>query len=206
MSRFDEEAKTWDTPKSQQRAEQIASSIRTQVSLSENMKAFEYGCGTGQLSFELRDQLGAITLADNSTGMLEVLNEKIKRNSAENMHAVQLDLTLDSLPDQEFDLMYTAMTLHHIPDTDNILRKFHQLLKPGGALCIADLDKEDGSFHGHDVDDVHKGFDRDKLKKHAEDLGFSNVKFTTAYHMDREIDEVGTIKTFPIFLMTARKA
>lgn len=205
MSKFDEEAKTWDTPESQERAEHIASSIRNQVSLSKDMTAFEYGCGTGQLSFELRDHLGSITLADNSAGMLDVLNDKIGKNSADNMNAVQLDLTGNPLPDQNFDLVYTAMTLHHIPDTNDILSKFYQLLKSGGTLCIADLDKEDGSFHGHDVDDVHKGFDRDELKKRTEKIGFSDVEFTTAYLMEREIDEEGTTKAFPIFLMTARK-
>ena len=205
MSKFDDEAKTWDTPKSQERAEQIAASIKSQVALSEKMTAFEYGCGTGQLSFELQDTLGSITLADSSAGMLSVLNDKIKKRSADHMHAVQLDLTIDPLPDQEFDLLYTAMTLHHIADTSDILSKFHQLLKPKGTLCIADLDKEDGSFHGHDVDDVHRGFDRDKLKTLTEGIGFTNVEFTTAYQMEREIDEEGTTKTFPIFLMTARK-
>ena len=205
MSKFDEEAKTWDTPESQERAIHIASSIRNQVSLSKDMTAFEYGCGTGQLSFELRDHLGSIMLADNSAGMLDVLNDKIRKNSADNMNAVQLDLTGDPIPDQEFDLIYTAMTLHHIPDTDDILTKFYQLLKHGGTLCIADLDKEDGSFHGHDADDVHKGFDREELKDRAVGLGFSNIKFTTAYQMEREIDEEGTTKMFPIFLMTAKK-
>ena len=122
MSNFDDEAKTWDTPKSQERAEQIAASIRRRVSLSEEMTAFEYGCGTGQLSFELQDTLGSITLADSSAGMLSVLNDKIKKKSADHMHAVQLDLTTDPLPDQKFDLLYTAMTLHHIADTSDILR------------------------------------------------------------------------------------
>jgi ubiquinone/menaquinone biosynthesis C-methylase UbiE len=205
MSRFDEEAKTWDTPESQERAEQIAASIRSQVSLSEEMTAFEYGCGTGQLSFELQDTLGSITLADSSAGMLNVLNDKIRKRSADHMHAVQLDLANDPLPDQEFDLIYTAMTLHHIADTNDILRKFHKLLKSGGTLSVADLDKEDGSFHGHDVDDVHRGFDRNKLKTLTEGIGFTDIEFTTAYQMKREIDEEGTAKTFPIFLMTARK-
>lgn len=205
MSRFDKEAKTWDTPESQKRAEQIASSISAQVPLSSGMTAFEYGCGTGQLSFELRDKVGSITLADNSTGMLSVLNDKIQNRSADHMNAVHLDLTNDPLPDQKFDLVYTAMTLHHIPDTDDILTKFHQLLKTGGTLCIADLDKEDGSFHGQDADDVHKGFEREELKGRAEGLGFSNIKFTTAYRMEREINEEGTTKIFPIFLMKAQK-
>lgn len=205
MSRFDEEAKDWDTPESQERARSIANVISSQIPLSKNMSAFEYGCGTGQLSFELRDKIGPITLADNSTGMLEVLRDKIRTRSADKMKAVKLDLTSDPLPGKRFDLVYTMMTLHHIPDTRGILKQFYELLNPGGYLCVADLDKEDGSFHGHDVDDVHKGFDRNKLASLAEKLGFIKVNFSTAYKMEQEINENGETQLFPIFLMVAQK-
>lgn len=205
MSRFDEEAKDWDTPESQERAENIADAIKSYVPLSNKMSAFEYGCGTGQLSFKLREKIGPITLADNSTGMLEVLRDKIKNESADNMKPVNLDLTDDPLPSEQFDLVYTMMTLHHIPDTELILHQFNELLNYGGYLCVADLDREDGSFHGHDVDDVHKGFDRNKLAGLAEKQGFTNVTFSTAYEMEKEVNEKDETKTFPIFLMVAQK-
>ena len=205
MSRFDEEAKDWDTPKSQERARSIANVISSQVPLCNNMSAFEYGCGTGQLSFELRKKIGPITLADSSTGMLGVLRDKIRTRSADNMKSVKLDLTSNPLPDKRFDLVYTMMTLHHIPDTRLILNKFYELLNPGGYLCLVDLDKEDGSFHGHDVDDVHKGFDRKQLASLAEELGFTKINFSTAYKMEQEVNENGETKLFPIFLMVAQK-
>ena len=205
MSRFDEEAKEWDTPESQERARSIADVISSQVPLSINMSAFDYGCGTGQLSFELREKIGSITLADSSTGMLEVLRDKIRTRSADDMNSVKLDLTSDPLPGKRFDLVYTMMTLHHIPDTRLILSKFYELLNPGGYLCVADLDKEDGSFHGHDVDDVHKGFDRKQLASLAEELGFTKINFSTAYKMEQEVNENGETKLFPIFLMVAQK-
>lgn len=205
MSRFDDEAKEWDTPESQERAENIADAISKQVPLSKKMSSFEYGCGTGQLSFELREKIGPITLADNSTGMLEVLQEKIRKRAAKDMKPVKLDLTSDPLPNQKFDLVYTMMTLHHIPDTQRILSQFYELLNPGGYLCVADLDKEDGSFHGHDVDDVHKGFDRKQLENLVEKQGFTNIHFTTAYRMEKEINGKGGTKRFPIFLMVAQK-
>lgn len=206
MSRFDEEAKEWDTPESQERAENIADAINKQVHLSKKMSAFEYGCGTGQLSFELREKIGPITLADNSTGMLEVLQEKIRKRAAKDMKPVKLDLTSDPLPNQQFDLVYTMMTLHHIPDTRLILSQFHKLLNPSGYLCIADLDKEDGSFHGHDVNEVHNGFDRQELAGLAKKVGFTNINFSTAYIMEKEVSENGDTNTFPIFLMVAQKA
>jgi ubiquinone/menaquinone biosynthesis C-methylase UbiE len=205
MPDFDAKAKEWDTPQSQQRAAAIADAIRSNVPLRSDMTAFEYGCGTGQLSFEMRDQIGPITLADTSEGMLEVLHDKIAEASADEMTPLKLDLTTDPLPNQQFDLIYTAMTLHHINDIRDILTKFYELLSEGGYLCVADLDKEDGSFHGHEVDDVHKGFDRDQLGELATEIGFSDANFSTAYKMEREVDEDGSTQTFPIFLMVARK-
>lgn len=205
MSRFDEEAKDWDTPESQERARNIADAISSLVPLSSKMSALEYGCGTGQLSFELREKIGPITLADSSIGMLEVLQDKIRKRSADDMESVKLDLTSDPLPDKHFDLVYTMMTLHHIPDTRLILNQFYELLNAGGYLCVADLDKEDGSFHGHEVDDVHKGFDRKELAGLAEELGFTNINFSTAYKMEREVNENGKTKLFPIFLMIGQK-
>lgn len=205
MSEFDEKAKDWDTRESGERAANIAESIRSRVPLSNKMSAFEYGCGTGQLSFELRDQVGPITLADSSAGMLEVLRDKIRAKSADAMKPIKLDLSTDPPPDNQFDLVYTMMTLHHIPDTGQILRQFYALLNHGGYLCVADLDKEDGSFHGQDVDDVHKGFDRKELAEIAEKSGFSDISFSTAYEMEREVNEKGETKIFPIFLMVAIK-
>ena len=101
------------------------------------------------------------------------------------MTPVKLDLLVDPPPAQRFDLIYTAMTLHHVPDTDHILRVFHDLLKPGGTLCIADLDQEDGSFHGPEVD-VHHGFDQADLSLRAAKAGFADMQFQTVFSITKE--------------------
>ncbi len=59
----------------------VADAIRKAVPLSKEMKAFEYGCGTGLLSFALQPDLGEITLADTSQGMLEVLARRSTRQA-----------------------------------------------------------------------------------------------------------------------------
>ncbi|MEC9380558.1 MAG: class I SAM-dependent methyltransferase, partial [Candidatus Latescibacterota bacterium] len=73
---FDVKARTWDTPEKAERAQAVADLIRSKVKLTRDMSGFEYGCGTGLLSFCLRDELGQIALADSSVGMLEVVEEK----------------------------------------------------------------------------------------------------------------------------------
>ncbi len=204
MTNFDERAKDWDSdPKKVERARVVADAIRKMVPLSNTMDALEYGCGTGLLSFALQADLGQITLADTSQGMLDVLSEKISAAGVTNMHPVKLDPAVDPLPAERYDLTYSLMTLHHIHDTDDILKKFHSLLKPGGLLIVADLDKEDGTFHTDGSTDVHLGFDRQTLQKKVEDIGFGSATFSTVYEIRKKIGNEE--KTFPVFLITAQK-
>jgi len=205
MTNFDEQAKDWDSdPMKVDRARTVADAIRKAIPLTHNMSALEYGCGTGLLSFALQSDLGQITLADTSVGMLNVLTEKIAASGVTNMIPLRLDLSVDPLPNQPFDLTYSLMTLHHIEDAKGILKKFHALIKPGGWLCVSDLDKEDGTFHTDGTTDVHLGFERGELQKWVEEAGFLGVKFSTAYEIKKDIG--GAEKTFPVFLLTARKA
>jgi ubiquinone/menaquinone biosynthesis C-methylase UbiE len=205
MTNFDERAKDWDSdPKKVERARAVAEAIRNAIQITTDMSALEYGCGTGLLSFALQSDLGQITLADTSQGMLDVLTEKIVDAGVTNMRPTRLDLSTDLLPAERFNLTYSLMTLHHIEDAKGILKKFHALLNPSGVLCIADLDKEDGSFHTDGTTDVHKGFERAELQTWVEDAGFADVKFSTAYVIKKKIGD--SEKIFPVFLLTARKA
>jgi ubiquinone/menaquinone biosynthesis C-methylase UbiE len=204
MTNFDERAKDWDSdPDKVQRARVVADAIRKAMPLTTEMKALEYGCGTGLLSFALQSELGQITLADTSQGMLDVLSEKILSAEVTNMHPVRLDLSSDPLPAERYDLTYSLMTLHHIHDVKHVFVKFRDLLAPKGYLLAADLDKEDGSFHTDGTSDVHLGFERHELQKMVEAAGFGNVSFSTAYEIKKQIGNEE--KTFPIFLMCAQK-
>lgn len=203
MSEFDLKAKDWDTPDKIERAGTIANAIRSHIKLNNKMSGFEYGCGTGLLSFELRHDIGDMTLADSSDGMLDVLKEKIKAESVSSMKPVKLDLMKDPVPDQRFDIIYTMLTLHHIPDTERILRYFHRMLNEGGHLCIADLDKEDGSFHGKTAH-FHNGFDRKELIDITRNAGFDDVSIDTAGSITRETEHGA--KNFPVFLMIAKRS
>ena len=203
FNEFDLKARDWDSdPGKIERARAVAEGIMAGVPLSPQMTALEYGCGTGLLSFALRSRLEHITMADSSPGMLAVLGEKIALSGAVNMTLLQLDLAKDPLPTNRFDVIYTMMTLHHVLDTGRILHDFFELLKTPGYLCVADLDKEDGSFHGPDFKG-HAGFDRKALGQAAESTGFTDVRFSTVFHLVRPVGEREA--NFPLFLMIARK-
>jgi ubiquinone/menaquinone biosynthesis C-methylase UbiE len=200
---FDSKARQWDeNPVFQARANQIAAAIQAAIPLNQSMQALDYGSGTGMLSFPLQAQLGQITLKDTSPGMLDVAAEKIAAWSITNMTTRLMDLTAVALPDERYDLIYSSMTLHHVPDTQAILAAFHALLNPGGWLCIADLDQEDGSFHGLQVQ-VHHGFDRAALAERMRTAGFVDIAFQTVFEITKELPEGP--RAYPVFLMLARR-
>jgi ubiquinone/menaquinone biosynthesis C-methylase UbiE len=202
MNEFDSKALTWDdNPSFIERSKSIAASIRQHIPLNNKMDAFEYGCGTGVLSLNLLPDLRSVMMADSSIGMLEVLKGKVKASGIINMEVVRTDLSFDNIPDKKFDVIYTAMTMHHIDDLDAIFAKFYVMLKPAGFLCIADLDKEDGSFHGPDFTG-HKGFDRSEMKDHFSACGLKKINVDTCYEIRREPD---LSKAYPVFLMTGQK-
>ncbi len=205
MTNFDERAKEWDSdPMKVERARVVADAIRKSVPLTADMSALEVGCGTGLLSFALQADLGPITLADTSQGMLDVLAEKIAAAGVTNMRPVKLDLTTDPLPTERYAITYSLLTFHHVHDTQTLLEKFHAVLEPNGILLVCDLNKEDGTFHTDGTTDVHLGFDRAELQKRTEAAGFGEVTFSTPYVIRKEIKD-GTEKEFPLFLMSARK-
>ena len=200
---FDARASTWDdNPTKIACARAVADAMSAQLPDAALVNALEYGCGTGLLSFALLPALGRVTLADSSPGMLAVLSAKIAAWHADSMQPLRLDLAVDPLPAQRFSTVFSQLTLHHVDDVERLLRAFHALLETPGYVCIADLDREDGSFHGEGFSG-HCGFDREALQQQAERAGFGSVRFSTAYCIEKP-DSPGQTR-FPVFLMVAQK-
>ena len=201
-SRFDQIASTWDiAPQHLERTRDISALLRRRIDL-EGRIALEVGAGTGLLSFALADTLKSVVATDPSQGMIDVLHDKIRQSGCANIQAARCGDDLAGVTGP-FDLAMAQMALHHIPDVDGFLRRALEKLRPGGVLAIADLDTEDGSFHGPEVTDVHHGFDRADLSSRLRVAGFESVAIETAHTMVREV--AGSTRPYPIFLALARR-
>jgi 2-polyprenyl-3-methyl-5-hydroxy-6-metoxy-1,4-benzoquinol methylase len=202
---FDNEAQDWDNdPEKIERVVIFAKEIYDFIKPDKTLNALEFGCGTGLLSFQLKDFFKTITLADNSEGMIKVLGEKIVKEGVENFKPLHIDSLESDLKINEYDVIYTLMTLHHIPDVNNIVKVFNSILKGGGYLCIADLVKEDGSFHSdHDDFDGHNGFDRNELSATLSNNGFNVEYYKICFEIVKTIDDEN--KKYPLFLMICKK-
>jgi 2-polyprenyl-3-methyl-5-hydroxy-6-metoxy-1,4-benzoquinol methylase len=202
---FDQQAQDWDKdPKKLERAQIIAREIKDFIQPNQKLEAFEFGCGTGLLSYYLKDHFKTITLADTSSGMIDVLQQKIQKEKLHHFKPLLIDVLSDAIPQKKYDVIYTLMTMHHIPDTEKILQIFHSMIKPGGFLCLADLEKEDGSFHSQIPDFVgHLGFDRGELGLLLKQNSFGVEYNEICYEIVRTKE--GRERSYPMFLMMAKK-
>lgn len=205
MKHFDKQAKDWDNnPMKVVRAEIFAKEIIEYIKPKPSDNALEFGCGTGLLSYQLKDAFETITLADNSEGMIQVLQDKIKNLSLTNFKPLLVDLLEDNLDIGKFNVIYSLMTLHHIHDLNKVSNIFHSLLETDGYLCIADLVKEDGSFHKeHSEFDGHNGFDKNELSNILTRNGFKVEYYNISYIIEKELE--GEIRKYPLFLIICKK-
>ncbi len=210
---FDELARSWDGEERRiARAKIVAERLLPILESRRLSRALDFGCGTGLLSFLLRDFFSSIDLLDPSRGMIEVLRGKIADDD-ERRRAARLPPgagmrpelgDLDSAAGRlgPFDVIFSMLVLHHIRDTQAALRGLRSMLAAGGALVLIDLDKEDGSYHSEPEESkVHKGFDRGELADLARRSGFSKPVFDTVY-VERRLRGEG-IREYPLFVLTA---
>ena len=196
---FDEAAKKWDMDRKKvERARNVGAEILKYLPDTKNMIAVEYGCGTGLLGFGLLPKFKEMTFSDTSQGMLEVVRGKIEKEGHKNCRIQQIDLENPEGTPSQYDCILNLMLLHHIGDTGKAIGEWSQRLTEGGYLCIADLVKEDGSFHKGSFDG-HHGFDPGMLGKLLEEKGLSVKSITTPHAVVRDGRE------YPLFLIVARK-
>ena len=195
---FKEKASDWDANEFRsQLSSAIGSAILEYVPLDEKMTVMDFGAGTGLLTSHVTPRVKSIAAVDISAAMLDKLVAKPEFQAK--VIAICQDIV--KLPlESQYDLIVSAMAMHHVKDTAKLLATFSKHLKPGGRIALADLDQEDGTFHEPGTDGVyHYGFARDDLEQIIEKNGFSDIYFHTAHTVERHS------KSFSIFLVVATK-
>ena len=203
---FSDRAATWDDdPEKLRNAAQVAEAVRRNLGLTGTEDVLEFGGGTGLLSRALADDVGTVVITDAAPGMVAVAQQRIDDlGRGDRMRAALFDPTAADADPGRFDVVWSMLALHHVPDIDVALARLRGLLKPGGRLALADLDEDPGGsfhqahgdFHGHD------GFDRHTLGHALQRIGFQDIAFDTATTVDKEVD--GARRSYPVFLVTAR--
>jgi len=195
---FHQKAADWDGQTiPQQLSQTIGPAIIENIHLHPNMEVMDFGAGTGLLSTHIVPLVKSVAAVDISQSMLTQLTSKPEFK--DKVTAFCQDILKEPL-NREFDLIISAMAMHHVEDTSLMLQRFAEHLKPGALIALADLDAEDGTFHPPQTEGVfHLGFEREVFQRQLETAGFEEIEFFTAHIVRKDHQE------FPIFLIKGRK-
>ena len=128
----------------------------------------DIGCGAGNYTLKMLNKIPGLncTLNDLSFPMLEKAKERISSQTIGKVTLIQDDMRNLDLPDNHFDIVLAAATLHHLRDDNDwqiMFNKVYKLLKPGGSFWISD-------FITHNSKVVTRLFE-DAYGKYLETLG-----------------------------------
>lgn len=133
----------------------------------------DIGCGAGNYTLKMLGKVPGLncTLNDLSLPMLEKAKERVTPQTGGAVTLIQDDMRNLDLPDDHFDIILAAATLHHLRDDDDwelMFNKIYKALKPGGSFWVSDL-------IAHDSEIITKLFE-DKYGSYLEALGGSEYR------------------------------
>jgi SAM-dependent methyltransferase len=111
------------------------------LSLQGNEKILDMGCGRGQLLALLGKSVpdGSVVGVDSNHRERAISN--IEHEGVSNVTVQLEDLNKLSFPDESFDAVTAALSLHNLPERmerERALIEISRVLKPGGRLAILD--------------------------------------------------------------------
>ncbi len=126
----------WDPTQYERFKDERAQPFRDLAALIEprpRMRVADLGCGTGELTRELHEQLAAAETAgiDSSATMLL----KSQSFGSETLRFEQADIAV-FVADRPFDLIFSNAALHWIPDHEHLFARLVALLSPHGQLAV----------------------------------------------------------------------
>lgn len=200
-SRFDAAAAEWDKKQTRvDMATKITSQIIKNIPLQNSHVVMDFGCGTGLVGLNIAPLVSKLVGVDISSGMLERFSQKAEESGLANVEAKSVSEDSLGVKNGEFDSIVSAMALHHVKEPSRVLREFAASLKQNGYLGIADLAKEDGSFHENNDGVYHFGFSEEEFCALFCEAGFEKPKVVVAHTIYR--DE----KSYEILFCFAKKA
>jgi 2-polyprenyl-3-methyl-5-hydroxy-6-metoxy-1,4-benzoquinol methylase len=99
-------------------------------------RALDVGCGRGFLARELAERCAHVVAIDADEDTLA--QARGSGNAAGRIEYVLGDVIRYPFPHESFDLIAAVATLHHVPLVP-ALKRFSDLLRPGGVLAVVGL-------------------------------------------------------------------
>ena len=112
----------------------------------QNKTVLDIGCGGGLLSEAMADKGGIVTGLDANESAIEVAREHASQSSVriDYVHATAEQYAEED--NKKYDVITCMDLLEHVPDPASLLTACAKMLKPGGDLFVATLNRNARSY------------------------------------------------------------
>jgi ubiquinone/menaquinone biosynthesis C-methylase UbiE len=141
----------WFTP--------IGAGLARELAPAAGQRGLDIGSGRGAVLLPLASAVGPdghVTGIDLSSGMVESLRADVRDRGLTNVDVLVQDAEDPDFDPATFDLLAASLVLFFLPDPAAALRRWHELLVPGGRIGITTFGPRDANFVA--VDDVFVPF------------------------------------------------
>ncbi len=108
----------------------------------EGMVLCDIGAGTGVFSIPAtRISKGEIYALEKSDGMIEILQDRIRKGSLTNLKVKKVESEILPLGDNICDLVILITVLHHIEDKKIMMDEIKRVLKEKGRILVIEFHK-----------------------------------------------------------------
>lgn len=115
----------------------------TQSYFRADMQLLEFGCGTGSTAIIHAPHVKHIRAIDVSPNMIEIAKRKAQQQNINNIHFEVNNIDDITVEDESMDMVLGLSILHLLKNKDQVIKRVHQMLKPGGLFvtstaCLGD--------------------------------------------------------------------
>jgi 2-polyprenyl-3-methyl-5-hydroxy-6-metoxy-1,4-benzoquinol methylase len=123
----------------------------TKTHLNSSDIVLDYACGTGIITNEIAGNVKKIHAIDITSKMIEVAKRKAGGRNIENIHFAQSTIFDERFKRETFNVILAFNILHLLEDTQKVIQRINELLKPGGLFisstaCMGEKSKFLGVF------------------------------------------------------------
>jgi ubiquinone/menaquinone biosynthesis C-methylase UbiE len=119
------------------------------ITLAPNSTVADVGAGSGYMTVKMARRVGPggkVYANDIQPQMLALLHERLAKEKIANVETVLGTVNDPKLPADSLDLILMVDVYHEFQEPQQMLRKMHEALKPGGRLVLLEYRKEDPSI------------------------------------------------------------
>jgi ubiquinone/menaquinone biosynthesis C-methylase UbiE len=121
-------------------------SILDRIGLDREMVLADLGCGTGFFTIPASLCVKKVYALDVQREMLDILQDKIKKQRIANIEPILSEESSIPLPDGSVDVLLMANVFHELEDRSAILEEGKRILSSRGKLAIVDWKKIEMDF------------------------------------------------------------